>query len=1347
MTARTPYLEVQRFTKTSPISPLAAGYIWTYESGTTTPKDTYADYDGGTLLPNPVVLDQNGSAEIYLGPGVYTFDIYSAEDVHQDTFNNIIGAGNSSSAVAVLTIADLRNLAPDASPEVIVGYHTVIEDQGGGIFIWDATSSAIDDNGTTIVPFSTPSVGRWIRQTTAAWDPRWFGAIGDNATNDSFAIVQAINSAAAKSKDLSFSGGTYKVESGFTIPAGMNLTMADDAIITSTGAVTIIINDDISANADLHFSGLVTLTLTSTSAKIVAAEWFSTMAFALTAIGSTVKTLTTQSAITLTANATFPATMTWVANRGTLIDGAYTLAVNSTVRIGNYQVLGSSVTSTFGTAAAPEGMQLVWFPNIAKAITAASSLKKSIVISDVYTLTGAVNFPANVRVIFDNSGSLTGAYAVNFAGGLEAPNTQIFASNVVATISNGTVDFVIPQWWGAVADGVTTSTDQIQLAANAAQAAEADLYFPPTDQSYKCGIIFIEDGNIKIFGDNTKMLQIYDAEEGSGGPGSTKVTPIFFCTKTSANIEITGFDFYTDDSTFGSFPGWESYLSVICVNRASNVKIHHNNFNGGQDRSIFVYGGNYVEVADNYFNNNSMIMHIGIVENENFWDLTNDDTTAYSPIAPIIRDNYFVGYNKANNLLFLSGANYFQVTGNKFININNAACTVMRLYVNDRGPSDINGVSQDTMTGVCKDNVIRGTFLRAMFLSGYANFVPYNQIVYKYAVEVRDNDIAGTGVGAWCEKVPSMEFTGNRIVTTSNPVFFTRELLDMQMNDNHFECTVESVQIGESATIIFDSNVTLLRAQFCDNTIVTPEDNKYSFFANTPVVMNSMKINGNKFFHNSTVADNRVCQFSINSNSEFSNNEFTIESLADIFPVAINKTIFGWTASQGKNYGAIVIPTAPNGYQYMSLDSGADTGTVEPTWPTTIGDTVVDNEVTWICQRLFSQLTCNSNRLLYTAENVRAFDILVTGVVFGGNTGFQQVSIAGTQNAVVCNNVVELAVGSTQSPMVIEDCASVSVYGNTVTIPFALNSPAINVDSCTLSNVSNNVIVVNSTIGALRASTSGSLSCWGNLITNSGAGPDIDASGSATVASMTENITGPNVASANDITLGAGNSFAITGTTTINRIMGTGLLDGAIINLIFESTCLVANNVAAGSGYLPILLMGRSTSNFRGNETLTLIKTATAFIQTARGMTLKTIETKSTPVNSAGGGDSNLMSLTIPGGLASINGDTFKVVGAGTFAANANTKAVYVNIGGVLAGAFTAGAYQTDWSINLDCMYVSATSVKISGVFSTGTVTYGDFQNANIDLASNRTVQFIANDTTAADTVQEKARLTFEPGQ
>lgn len=58
-----------------------------------------------------------------------------------------------------------------------------------------------------------------------------------------------------------------------------------------------------------------------------------------------------------------------------------------------------------------------------------------------------------------------------------------------------------------------------------------------------------------------------------------------------------------------------------------------------------------------------------------------------------------------------------------------------------------------------------------------------------------------------------------------------------------------------------------------------------------------------------------------------------------------------WTASTAKAVRQWVVPsTGPAGYAYECTVAGATHATVEPTWPTTLGATVVDGSVTWTCR-------------------------------------------------------------------------------------------------------------------------------------------------------------------------------------------------------------------------------------------------------------------------------------------------------------------------------------------------------------------------------------------------------------
>lgn len=69
--------------------PLAEGKVYTYEAGTTTPKSTYTTMAGDVPNLNPVILDQNGKAKIFLGDGAYRMRILDSNDALIDDINQI----------------------------------------------------------------------------------------------------------------------------------------------------------------------------------------------------------------------------------------------------------------------------------------------------------------------------------------------------------------------------------------------------------------------------------------------------------------------------------------------------------------------------------------------------------------------------------------------------------------------------------------------------------------------------------------------------------------------------------------------------------------------------------------------------------------------------------------------------------------------------------------------------------------------------------------------------------------------------------------------------------------------------------------------------------------------------------------------------------------------------------------------------------------------------------------------------------------------------------------------------------------------------------------------------------
>lgn len=76
--------------------PLVGGKFYSYEAGTTTPLATYTDQAATTPNTNPIILDANGEATIFITSGVqYKFMLTDADDVLIWSADNVSGVGFS----------------------------------------------------------------------------------------------------------------------------------------------------------------------------------------------------------------------------------------------------------------------------------------------------------------------------------------------------------------------------------------------------------------------------------------------------------------------------------------------------------------------------------------------------------------------------------------------------------------------------------------------------------------------------------------------------------------------------------------------------------------------------------------------------------------------------------------------------------------------------------------------------------------------------------------------------------------------------------------------------------------------------------------------------------------------------------------------------------------------------------------------------------------------------------------------------------------------------------------------------------------------------------------------------
>lgn len=88
-------------------NPLAGGKLYTYQAGTTTPQATYTDSTGGTPNANPVILDADGEADVWLDTSLsYKFVLKDSTDATQWTVDNVVGLATANS-ISTASLQDL----------------------------------------------------------------------------------------------------------------------------------------------------------------------------------------------------------------------------------------------------------------------------------------------------------------------------------------------------------------------------------------------------------------------------------------------------------------------------------------------------------------------------------------------------------------------------------------------------------------------------------------------------------------------------------------------------------------------------------------------------------------------------------------------------------------------------------------------------------------------------------------------------------------------------------------------------------------------------------------------------------------------------------------------------------------------------------------------------------------------------------------------------------------------------------------------------------------------------------------------------------------------------------------
>jgi len=127
-------------------------------------------------------------------------------------------------------LAGLRAMAhATTAPVVVVEGYESAGDGGGGIFLWNDTSTLADNDGTIVRPnhVAAASPGRWIRLYTGPVNVRWFGA-GLGLGSDLARIMSALAVLTATGGELFFPAANYFLSGPIDITSN-NITLRGES--------------------------------------------------------------------------------------------------------------------------------------------------------------------------------------------------------------------------------------------------------------------------------------------------------------------------------------------------------------------------------------------------------------------------------------------------------------------------------------------------------------------------------------------------------------------------------------------------------------------------------------------------------------------------------------------------------------------------------------------------------------------------------------------------------------------------------------------------------------------------------------------------------------------------------------------------------------------------------------------------------------------------------------------------------------------------------------------------------------------------------------------------------------
>lgn len=239
-------LPKMRFTNAG--RPLVGGKVFFYVAGTTTPKNTFKDRSQATANTNPVILDSNGEADIWLEVGYYKVVLKTSNDVTIWTADRIatdvgglnvddlIAAVNASQTAAGVAVAAVSgSVNTFFAPTKAAGDTLAASLADGATVITDADEAATPvgvQTRRTVSGGILSAIVSFLKTGAIAWKHGGTGAVWRTLYARLMDLPVTVNDFGVDPTGLSDSTVGLKAAFDYAIPLGVTLELEGRYLIS-----------------------------------------------------------------------------------------------------------------------------------------------------------------------------------------------------------------------------------------------------------------------------------------------------------------------------------------------------------------------------------------------------------------------------------------------------------------------------------------------------------------------------------------------------------------------------------------------------------------------------------------------------------------------------------------------------------------------------------------------------------------------------------------------------------------------------------------------------------------------------------------------------------------------------------------------------------------------------------------------------------------------------------------------------------------------------------------------------------------------------------------------------------